>query len=67
MDQPALQRVSSIPELLELIFDDPDPTSNVNNTVVCKVWSEVARDTPWREVSDPRRLLSILAPILTLV
>ena len=63
MDQSALQLVGSIPELLELIFNDLDPTSNANNAVVCKLWSEVARDTLWREVSDPRRLLSILAPI----
>lgn len=63
MYQSVLQRVSSIPELLDLIFDNLDPTSNANNVVVCKVWSEVARDKLWREVYNPRRLLSILAPI----
>lgn len=63
MYQSVLQRVCSIPELLDLVFDHLDPNSNVNNAVVCKVWSEVARDKLWREVSSPRRLLSILAPI----
>jgi len=63
MYQSVLQRVCSIPELLDLIFDHIDPTSNVNNAIVCKVWSEVARDKLWREVCGPRRLLSILAPI----
>lgn len=63
MYQSALQRVGSIPELLDLIFDHLDPTSNVNNAVVCKIWSEVARDKLWREVCNPRQLLSILAPI----
>ena len=66
MYQSVLQRVSSMPELLDLIFDHLDPTSNVNNVVVCKGWSEVARDKLWREVHYPRRLLSILAPISAL-
>ena len=66
MYQSVLQRVSSMPELLDIIFDHLDPTSNVNNVVVCKGWSEVARDKLWREVHCPRRLLSILAPISVL-
>lgn len=65
MYQSVLQRVGSIPELLDLIFDHLDPTFNANNAVVCKVWSEVARDKLWREVCSPTRLLSILAPIST--
>jgi hypothetical protein len=65
MYQSVIQRVGSIPELLDLIFDYLDPPSNANNAVVCKVWSEVARDQLWREVRDPRQLLSILAPIST--
>ena len=63
MYQSVTQRVGSIPELLDLIFDHLDPTSNFNNAVVCKIWSEVARDKLWWEVCNPRRLLSILAPI----
>ena len=66
MYQSVLQRVSSMPELLDIIFDHLDPTSNVTNVVVCKGWSEVARDKLWREVHYPRRLLSILAPISVL-
>ena len=66
MYQSVVQRVGSIPELLDLIFDHLDPGSNVNNAVVCKVWSEVACDKLWREVRDPRRLLSVLAPISNL-
>ena len=66
MYQSVLQRVGSIPELLDLIFDHLGPISNVNNVVVCKAWSEVARDRLWREVRNPRRLLSILAPISAL-
>lgn len=62
MYQSVLQRVGST-ELLDHIFDHLDSTSNANNAVVCKVWSEVARDKLWREVSNPRQLLSILAPI----
>jgi len=65
MYQSVLQRVISIPELLDLIFDHVDPVSNANNAVVCKVWSEVARDKLWREVCNPRQLLSILAPVST--
>ena len=65
MYQSAPQRVGSIPELLDLIFDHVDPASNANNAVVCKAWSEVARDKLWWEVSNPRQLLSILAPIST--
>ena len=63
MYQSTLQRVCSIPELLDLIFDHVDPASNANNAVVCKVWSEVARDKLWREVGNPTQLLSILAPV----
>ena len=58
-----VQRVCSIPELLHFIFDHLDSSSNVNNALVCKLWSEVARDKLWFEVRNPRRLLSILAPI----
>ena len=65
MYQSVIQRVGSIPELLDIIFDHLDPPSNANNAVVCKVWSEVARDKLWREVYNPRHLLSILAPIST--
>lgn len=60
-----IQRVCSIPELLDLIFGHLDPSSNANNAVVCKVWSEVARDKLWLEVCNLRQLLSILAPIST--
>lgn len=63
MYQSVLQRVCSTPQLLDLIFDHLDPASNVNNAIVCKIWSEVARDKLWQEVRSPRRLLSILAPI----
>lgn len=63
MFQSVVQRVCSIPELLDLIFDHLDSSSNVNNLVVCKAWSEVARDKLWWEVCNPRQLLSILAPI----
>lgn len=65
MYQSAIQRVGSIPELLDLIFDQLDHSSNANNAVVCKVWSEVAHDKLWREVCNPKQLLSILAPIST--
>jgi hypothetical protein len=60
-----IQRVCTIPELLDIIFDHLDPSSNANNAVVCKIWSEVARDKLWSEVCNPRQLLSILAPIST--
>ena len=63
MFQSVTQRVCSTPALLDLIFDHLDLSSNANNVVVSKVWSEVARDKLWWEVSDPRPLLSILAPI----
>ncbi|KAF9788175.1 hypothetical protein BJ322DRAFT_1209250 [Thelephora terrestris] len=63
MFQSVVQRVCFIPELLCLIFDHLDLSSNACNAVVCKAWSEVARDKLWWEVSGPRQLLSILAPI----
>ncbi|KAF9653762.1 hypothetical protein BDM02DRAFT_3177605 [Thelephora ganbajun] len=63
MYQSVIQRVGSIPELLDIVFDHLDHASNANNAVVCKVWSEVARDKLWREVCNPTQLLSILAPI----
>lgn len=63
MFKSVIQRVCSIPELLDIVFDHLDPSSNAKNAIVCKLWSEVARDKLWLEVRDPRQLLSILAPI----
>lgn len=57
------QRVLEIPEILELIFSFLDDESNARNAAVCKRWSELALNTIWRDVSDVRRLFSILAPM----
>lgn len=65
MFKSVIQHVCSIPELLNIIFDHLGPSSNANNALVCKVWSEVALDKLWSEVCNPRQLLSILAPIST--
>ncbi|KAI0701096.1 hypothetical protein BC835DRAFT_1265508 [Cytidiella melzeri] len=59
----ALNRVLEISEILELIFSFLDKDSHINTVVVCKKWSEIAMNIIWREVDDPRRLLSLLSPL----
>lgn len=58
-----MHRVLRIPELLDIIFSDLDTASNVSNTTVCKLWSEIALDTLWNDVKDLRRFFGLLAPI----
>lgn len=57
-------RVMSIPELLELVFDHLDRTSNASNASVCKTWHHIALDTLWREVDNIHMLFSHLAPLV---
>lgn len=57
------QRVLEIPEILELIFSFLDVEANVTNALVCRKWSDIALNNVWRDVSDVRRLFSLLAPM----
>ncbi|KAI0350798.1 hypothetical protein OH77DRAFT_1488555 [Trametes cingulata] len=57
------QRVLAIPEILELVFSFLEAKDHARCVCVCKIWSEVALDTLWRDVDDLRRLFSVLAPI----
>lgn len=57
------QRVLDIPEILELIFTFLDAETNTVNALVCRKWSELALNNVWRDVSDLRRLFSLLAPM----
>ncbi len=58
-----MQRVMGIPELLDLIFNMLDRSSNAKMARVCKKWSSVALDVLWREVDDLHQLFSLLAPL----
>ncbi|RDB23581.1 hypothetical protein Hypma_009326 [Hypsizygus marmoreus] len=55
--------VCSISELLEMIFSTLDDQANASNAQVCKQWGECALNVMWRDVTDFRRLLCILAPL----
>ena len=57
------QRVLEIPEILELIFSFLDAETNAVNALVCRKWSELALNNVWRDVSEIRRLFSLLAPM----
>jgi len=59
----AMQRVMCIPELLDLVFNMLDRSSNAKMARVCKEWSSVALDVLWREVDDLHHLFSLLAPL----
>jgi len=56
-------RVLCIPELLDMVFQYLDPCSNAMNARVCKIWSEIALDSLWKEVDDLKRLFNLLAPL----
>ena len=58
-----IQRVLTIPELLEMIFSFAGDDDLRRSALVCKVWSEVAFDILWRKVEDLPRMLKLLAPI----
>lgn len=51
-----------IPEILRMVFDFLDKTSNAGNAQVCKLWSEHALDVLWYDVVDLRRVFARLAP-----
>ncbi|TFK87886.1 hypothetical protein K466DRAFT_645714 [Polyporus arcularius HHB13444] len=57
-----IQRVLTIPELLEMIFSFLEKGDLSRNALVCKAWSEVALDILWRDVDDLPRMLHLLAP-----
>jgi len=58
-----MHRVLTIPELLDTIFSNLGHSSNLNNSLVCRSWSEIALDALWRYVGDLQRLFNILAPL----
>jgi hypothetical protein len=58
-----MQRVMCMPELLDLVFNMLDRSSNAKMARVCKKWSSVALDMLWREVDDLHQLFSLLAPL----
>lgn len=58
-----MHRVLEMPEILELILSFLDEHSNANNVAVCRQWSRIAIGILWREVSDIRKLFSLLAPM----
>ncbi|KAL4066636.1 hypothetical protein J3A83DRAFT_4097945 [Scleroderma citrinum] len=60
---PAAPRIFYIPELLHLIFGFLNKAHNVSNACVCKLWSEIALDTIWRDVDNMIHLFTILKPI----
>ena len=62
--QNTVHRVFSIPEILELIFSFLDGDSVKSSVTVCKRWSDLALNTLWREVSNPRHLFALLAPMV---
>lgn len=59
----SVNRVLSIPELLDLIFGFLDPQSNTNNAYVSKQWSEIALDYVWCQVPWLARVFRLLAPL----
>jgi len=58
-----MHRVLTMPELLDTIFSSLGHSYNLNNSLVCRSWSEVALDVLWRYVGDLQRLFNILAPL----
>ncbi|KAG6902354.1 hypothetical protein C0995_001151 [Termitomyces sp. Mi166 len=58
-----ISRVLAIPELLDMVFQFLDDTSNASNARVSKHWSEIALDVMWKEVLNLHRLFSLLAPL----
>jgi len=58
-----MHRVLTIPELLTTIFSNLGLSANLNNSLVCQSWSEVALDVLWRYVGDLHRLFNILVPL----
>ncbi|KAG6865690.1 hypothetical protein C0991_000304 [Blastosporella zonata] len=58
-----MSRVLAISELLDMVFQFLDDTSNASNARVSKQWSELALDVLWKEVSNLRRLFALLAPL----
>lgn len=58
-----MHRILAIPELLDTIFRTMDNSSNLNNALVSRAWSDIALDTLWRQVNDLHRLFNLLAPL----
>ncbi|KAF8151349.1 hypothetical protein B0H34DRAFT_861875 [Crassisporium funariophilum] len=58
-----MHRVLCIPELLDMVFTLLEPSSNAVNARVCKVWSDIALDSLWKDMADLHRLFGILAPL----
>lgn len=54
-----------IPELLSLILSFLDDRSVTKILTVNVQWAETALDTVWRDVHDIRRLLTLLAPLVS--
>ena len=60
----AVRRTLEIPEILGHVFSFLDNQSNTKNALVCKKWSEPAFDNIWQDVSEPRILFRLLAPLI---
>ncbi|KAI0795978.1 hypothetical protein C8Q75DRAFT_803032 [Abortiporus biennis] len=58
-----MNRVLSIPEMVEIILTFCDNNSNAMAARVCKKWSDIALNILWRDVTDISRLLVLLAPL----
>ena len=56
-------RIVFIPELLHIIFGFLSKKHNVSNACVCKLWSEIALDTIWREMCNLVYLFKALKPM----
>lgn len=54
-----------IPEILSLILSYLDDRSITRTATVNVQWAEIALDAVWRDVHDIRRLLSLLAPLVS--
>ena len=56
--------LSNLNELLTITFSYLDHRDLVQVALVCKRWSEIALDALWCEVSDLKRVLAVLAPLV---
>lgn len=56
----ARQSVLETPELLDLILSGLELRDNAQNARVCKLWSQVALDSLWKEVDDLKPLFNVL-------
>ncbi|KAH8091795.1 hypothetical protein BXZ70DRAFT_469086 [Cristinia sonorae] len=59
----ASHKVVQIPEIVELILSFLDKSSNVQNALVCKQWSDIALNLLWRDLPDVCPLFELLCPM----